>query len=149
MIPTPKHLKGRGKEWERRMEMGEQEMTNRRPLIAGNWKMNGLLGDGAALAKTLTERMGKAGKIASFELLVCPPYTLIARIGEVLAGSAIALGGQDCHPKEKGAHTGDVSARMLADLGCRYVIVGHSERRTDHGETDALVAAKAAAPRSE
>ena len=120
-------------------------MTPRRPLIAGNWKMNGLLGDGAALAKTLTERMGKAGKPASFDLLVCPPFTLIARIGEVLARSAISLGGQNCHPKEKGAHTGDVSARMLADLGCRYVIVGHSERRTNHGETDALVAAKAAA----
>ncbi len=120
-------------------------MTARRPLIAGNWKMNGLLGDGAALAKTLAERMGKAGKMAQFELLVCPPFTLIARIGDMLAGSTVALGGQDCHPKEKGAHTGDVSARMLADLGCRYVIVGHSERRTDHGETDALVAAKAAA----
>jgi triosephosphate isomerase len=78
-------------------------------------------------------------------MLVCPPFTLIGRIGEVLAGSAIALGAQDCHAKAKGAHTGNVSATMLADLGCRYVIVGHSERRTDHKESDAMVAAKAAA----
>ena len=120
-------------------------MTPRKPLIAGNWKMNGLRGDGIALAKTLTERMGGAGNPDSFELLVCPPFTLIAEVGEVVAGSAVSLGGQDCHPTEKGAHTGDIGARMLADLGCRYVLVGHSERRTDHGETDALVAAKAAA----
>jgi triosephosphate isomerase len=120
-------------------------MMVRRPLIAGNWKMNGLIGDGVFLAKSLAERMAKTGKSAIFDLLVCPPFTLIARVGEALAGSAVSLGGQDCHPKDKGAHTGDVSARMLADLGCRYVIVGHSERRTDHGETDAVVAAKAAA----
>ena len=119
-------------------------MTPRRTLIAGNWKMNGLRGDGKALAKALAERMGKAGT-ASFELLVCPPFTLIAEIGTALAGSQIILGGQDCHPMKKGAHTGDIAASMLADLGCRYVIVGHSERRTDHGETDALVADKAAA----
>jgi len=119
-------------------------MTTRKPLIAGNWKMNGLGEDGGELAKNLAERMKKVGA-APFEMLVCPPFTLIGRVGEALAGSAIALGAQDCHPKAKGAHTGDVSAPMLADLGCRYVIVGHSERRTDHKETDATVQAKAAA----
>ncbi len=107
--------------------------------------MNGLLGDGLSLARDLAARMGGPKNNARFDMAVCPPFTLIARIGDVLAGSAISLGAQDCHPKEKGAHTGDISAKMLADLGCQYAIVGHSERRTDHGETDALVAAKAAA----
>jgi len=121
-----------------------ERMTARKPLIAGNWKMNGLVGDGGDLAKNLAERMKKAGA-SPFEMVVCPPFTLIARVGEILTGSAVMLGGQDCHPKAKGAHTGDVSAAMLADLGCRFVIVGHSERRTDHKETDATVQAKAAA----
>ena len=120
-------------------------MIARKPLIAGNWKMNGLSRDGVALAKSLADRLGNARIPNAFELLVCPPFTLISRIGEVIAGSALSLGGQDCHTKEKGAHTGDVSAWMLADLGCRYVIVGHSERRTNHGETDAQVQTKAAA----
>ncbi len=78
-------------------------------------------------------------------MTVCPPFTLIAAVGDALAGSAISLGAQDCHPAEKGPHTGDVSAAMLADLGCRYVIVGHSERRTNHEETDTAVQDKAAA----
>ena len=120
-------------------------MPPRKPLIAGNWKMNGLRGDGVALAKTLVDRLRNAQTPPAFELLVCPPFTLVSLIGEVVVGSILALGGQDCHAKEKGAHTGDVSAQMLADLGCRYVIVGHSERRTNHGETDAQVQAKAAA----
>ena len=120
-------------------------MTARRPLIAGNWKMNGLIDDGVSLAKDLATRMGGVKNKTHFDMAVCPPFTLIARAGEVLAGSAVSLGAQDCHPKDKGAHTGDISAKMLADLGCKYVIVGHSERRTDHGETDALVAAKATA----
>jgi triosephosphate isomerase len=106
--------------------------------------MNGLGKDGVERAKTLVGRMKSAGP-THFDLLVCPPYTLIVRVGEALAGSPVALGAQDCHPKPKGAHTGDISAPMLADLGCRYVIVGHSERRTDHKETDAIVSAKAAA----
>ena len=118
-------------------------MAQRRRLIAGNWKMNGLSSDGLALARGLAERAHAAPLPA--ELLVCPPATLIARVGEALAGGAIALGGQDCHPEPSGAHTGDVSAEMLADLGCRYVVVGHSERRTDHGESDALVRRKAEA----
>ncbi|HSD34418.1 MAG TPA: triose-phosphate isomerase [Alphaproteobacteria bacterium] len=118
-------------------------MAQRRRLIAGNWKMNGLVADGLALARGLAERARAAPLPA--EILVCPPSTLIARVGEALAGGAIALGGQDCHPEPSGAHTGDVSAEMLADLGCRYVVVGHSERRTDHGESDALVRRKAEA----
>jgi len=116
----------------------------RRPLIAGNWKMNGLTGDGLALASALAER-AKASEGAPFDMLICPPFTLIAKVGEAVAGSPIARGGQDCHSEEKGAHTGDISAAMLADLGCRYVIVGHSERRADHHETDADVRAKAGA----
>ena len=79
------------------------------------------------------------------DLLVCPPATLLMEIGQAIAGSPVALGGQDCHTAQAGAHTGDVSAAMLADAGCRYVIVGHSERRADHGETDAVVRAKAEA----
>jgi triosephosphate isomerase len=116
------------------------DRTNRPPLIAGNWKMNGLSADGSALARAI--RAGAGGIDA--ELLVCPPATLLATIGEALAGSAIVLGGQDCHADRPGAHTGDIAAMMLADLGCRYVILGHSERRADHGETDDLVRAKAA-----
>jgi triosephosphate isomerase len=116
----------------------------RRPLIAGNWKMNGLSKEGVALARDLAGRMTGRPDYA-FDMAVCPPFTLVGALVQVVAGSGIAVGGQDCHPKPKGAHTGDVSAAMLADLGCRYVIVGHSERRADHGETDALVAAKAEA----
>ena len=116
----------------------------RRPLIAGNWKMNGLRGDGLALASALVQRM-KAETGPAFDMVVCPPFTLIAGVGAAVAGSAIALGGQDCHGDEKGAHTGDTSAAMLADLGCAFVIVGHSERRTDHAETDAQVKVKAEA----
>jgi len=117
---------------------------SRRPLIAGNWKMNGLMADGTALAAGLADNMTRAGT-SSFDMLVCPPFTLIAAVGRALEGSGVSLGAQDCHAVEKGAHTGDVSAAMLADLGCRYVIVGHSERRADHGETDAAVKAKAQA----
>ena len=114
----------------------------RRTLIAGNWKMNGLGTDGVALAKAVAAGAPAGGGV---ELLVCPPATLVARIAAALAGAAVAVGGQDCHAKESGAHTGDVSAEMLADAGARYVILGHSERRTDHGETDAGVRAKAEA----
>ncbi len=112
-----------------------------RPLIAGNWKMNGLRADGVALAEAI--RAGSEGLTA--ELLVCPPATLIALAADALGHGSVALGGQDCHPAPNGAHTGDISAAMLADLGCRYVILGHSERRVDHGETDELVRSKAAA----
>ncbi len=116
----------------------------RRPLIAGNWKMNGLGEDGARLAGALRELM-TAAPDAPFDMMVAPPFTLIGRVAEILSGSGIELGGQDCHGEASGAHTGDISAPMLADLGCRYVIVGHSERRTGHGDTDDLVRAKARA----
>jgi triosephosphate isomerase (TIM) len=119
-------------------------MIKPRKLIAGNWKMNGLLEEGRALAGELRRRLDGAGAVP-FDLAVFPPATLVLPIAELLRGSAIAVGGQDCHPKENGAYTGDVSAAMLADAGATHVILGHSERRQDHGETDALVAAKAAA----
>jgi triosephosphate isomerase len=121
--------------------------VTRRPLIAGNWKMNGLAADGLALAGKLARRVEDAA-VPAFDLLVCPPFTLISRVGEALAGSAIALGGQDCHAARAGAHTGDISASMLADAGCSHVIVGHSERRADHAETDAQVRDKAVAARA-
>jgi triosephosphate isomerase (TIM) len=114
-----------------------------RSLIAGNWKMNGLSADGWALADEIVRRAGS--QPSGPELLVCPPATLIGLVAEAVVGSSVALGAQDCHPDDSGAHTGDVSAPMLADLGCRYVIVGHSERRSDHGEASPLVAAKAKA----
>jgi triosephosphate isomerase len=110
------------------------------PLIAGNWKMNGGLADATALAKAVaTLPTGPA------EILVCPPFPFLAAVGQALAGSRVALGAQDCHAAPNGAHTGDVAAEMLRDVGCRYVIVGHSERRTNHAETDAVVKAKAEA----
>jgi len=119
-------------------------MAKPRPLIAGNWKMNGLSADGWALADAIVQG-ARALPAAGPELLVCPPATLIGLVAEAVAGSAVALGAQDCHPNDSGAHTGDVAAPMLADLGCRYVIVGHSERRADHGESSATVRAKAEA----
>ena len=109
-----------------------------RKLIAGNWKMNELRADGTALARALASQPPDHGR----ELLICPPATLLAGIAPLLAGSGIALGGQDCHPDPKGAHTGDISAAMLKDAGCDYVILGHSERRQEHHETDELVRRK-------
>jgi triosephosphate isomerase len=108
-----------------------------RPLVAGNWKMNGLAAEGEALARAVAA--GASGLRA--EIVLCPPATLLAR----LAACGVALGGQDCHAREKGAHTGDVSAAMLRDAGARFVILGHSERRADHAESDAAVRAKAEA----
>lgn len=109
-------------------------------LAAGNWKMNGL---GAQLAEA--HALAAAFPTPSVEVLLCPPATLLAPMAQALAGSAIVLGGQDCHAAAKGAHTGDLSAAMLADAGARSVILGHSERRADHGEGSAAVAAKVAA----
>ncbi|HEV7369060.1 triose-phosphate isomerase [Arenibaculum sp.] len=116
----------------------------RRKLIAGNWKMNGLFGEGTTLAKTLADRLASAGPVG-FDMLICPPATLVRTVAGLAAGSPLLVGGQDCHAKEKGAHTGDVSAEMLADAGAGHVIVGHSERRQDHRESDAVVRAKAEA----
>ena len=118
--------------------------ATRRTLIAGNWKMNGKSADGVALATSVGGKM-KSAAGASFDMLVCPPFTLISKVGEAIKGSGVMLGGQDCHTNVSGAHTGDISAEMLKDMGCDAVIVGHSERRTDHKETDELVAAKASA----
>ena len=117
-------------------------MAIRTKLVAGNWKMNGLRQDGMMLARSLAERATAAGAALGCELLVCPPATLLSTVGGILVGSSIALGGQDCHAAPNGAYTGDVSAEMLADLGCSYVILGHSERRHGHGETDAVVRGK-------
>src|ERR1035441_344253 len=110
------------------------------PLVAGNWKMNGLAVSEGELAKIVN---GAAGFKA--DLMVCPPATLIASFAAAARGSAVAIGGQDCHAEPSGAHTGDIAAEMLKDAGAVAVIVGHSERRTDHHETDALVRAKAIA----
>jgi triosephosphate isomerase (TIM) len=119
-------------------------MTNAiRPLIAGNWKMNGLKASMAEFEAMLNGASELAGKA---DLLVCPPATLIAAFAARARGATtLAVGAQDCHPKPSGAHTGDISAEMLADAGATAVIVGHSERRADHGETDALVRQKAQA----
>jgi triosephosphate isomerase len=114
-----------------------------RPLIAGNWKMNGLK---ASLAEFEAMLAGASQVAAKADLLVCPPATLIAGFADKAKGSkTLAVGGQDCHPKASGAHTGDISAEMLADAGASAVIVGHSERRADHGESDLLVRQKAEA----
>jgi triosephosphate isomerase len=114
-----------------------------RKLVAGNWKMNGQRTAAQSFAATLIRHLG--GRPAPCDMLVCPPAPLFDVLRAALAGSPVALGGQDCHGAPKGAHTGDVAASMLADAGCSHVIVGHSERRAAHGETDAAVAAKAAA----
>ena len=118
-------------------------MAVRTKLVAGNWKMNGLREDGSALARGLAQRTAAAGGSGSgCELLVCPPTTLLTIVSDILAGSSIALGGQDCHGAAKGAFTGDISPEMLADAGCSHVILGHSERRQGHGESDAVVREK-------
>lgn len=116
-----------------------------RPLVAGNWKMNGLkadLGIAAAVAQGY-----QAVLEAAVDLAICPPATLLFTAGAALAGSGIATGGQDCSVQPSGAFTGEISAAMLADAGATFCIVGHSERRTLHGESDATVKAKAVAAR--
>ena len=113
-----------------------------RPLVAGNWKMNGL----AAAEGELTKIVNGAAGLKT-DLMICPPATLIADFAAAARGSAVLIGGQDCHAEASGAHTGDIAAEMLKDAGAVAVIVGHSERRTDHGETDAEVRAKALAAR--
>jgi triosephosphate isomerase len=112
-----------------------------RPLIVGNWKMNGTRASGNELARIVA---GSAELREKIDLVVCPPATLILRFVEATAG-AIMIGGQDCHPEQSGAFTGDISAEMLADLGARAVILGHSERRANHHESDAEVRGKVAA----
>ena len=114
-----------------------------RPLVAGNWKMNGL---GASLSEIAAMRGAvDAGKAGAAEVAVCPPATLIAGAAKLLTGGALGLGAQDCFAADHGAFTGDISAPMLKDAGAQYVIVGHSERRAGHNESDAAVRAKAEA----
>jgi triosephosphate isomerase (TIM) len=113
------------------------------PLIAGNWKMNGLKAAARGLARDIAER-ARTSRL-NCDIALCPPAPLLHLVADAIEGAPMALGAQDCHPEPSGPHTGDVSAEMLADTGCRYVIVGHSERRAEHGETDALVGRKAAA----
>lgn len=119
--------------------------AKRRPLIAGNWKMNGLKKDARALAGALGTRLKKLKTKPGFDMLVCPPAPLIGPVVDAVKGTGLAVGGQDCHMAASGAHTGDVSAELLKSMGCKFVIVGHSERRTDHLETDKMVKAKAEA----
>ena len=114
------------------------------PLIAGNWKMNGLT---AALVEALDVRDGLARPdfAPGVEAMLCPPATLLTRLAEAAGGGRLQIGGQDCHVNASGAHTGDISAQMLKDAGATAVIVGHSERRADHGERDSDIKAKAEA----
>src|SRR5581483_5145462 len=126
---------------ERQANRAYREGEGMRQLIAGNWKMHGL---GAALGEIEALKRELAAKPPRADVLVCPPATLLTRAA-VAAGGAIAVGGQDCHAEPKGAFTGDISAEMLKDAGARAVIVGHSDRRLYHGETDSLVASKARA----
>ncbi len=116
-----------------------------RPLVAGNWKMHGTRASMQALVGDLLGRLGRDAPPVC-EMLICPPAPYLAEAAAMLSGCrALALGAQDCHPAERGAHTGDIAAPMLREVGCSYVIVGHSERRGGHGEGDDLVRAKAEA----
>jgi triosephosphate isomerase (TIM) len=111
-----------------------------RPLVAGNWKMNGTRAMLAQFDKLSTGLSGASA--APCDVMICPPATLVSAAVERAKGSGVRVGGQDCHAKASGAHTGDISAEMLADAGAQAVIVGHSERRTDHAESDVIVRAK-------
>jgi triosephosphate isomerase len=113
----------------------------RRPLVAGNWKMNGLKSSAGELEKIIAG----AGGLGQVDIMICPPATLIAQFAATARGTPVAIGGQDCHALPCGAYTGDIAAEMLKDAGASAVIVGHSERREYHGETDAQVRAKALA----
>ena len=118
--------------------------AGRRPILAGNWKLQGTIAEGVALAGAVRDGVrGAEGR----DVVLCPPFTAVAAVAQVVAGSGIAVGGQDCFWEPKGAYTGEVSAEMLREAGAAYVIVGHSERRQYFGETDETVARKAAAAR--
>jgi triosephosphate isomerase len=115
-----------------------------RPLAAGNWKMNGLSST-LDEARRVMDRLARADFAAGVDAMICPPATLLAQLAREAGGSRLQVGGQDCHVAASGAHTGDISAEMLRDAGATAVIVGHSERRADHGERDIEVSAKALA----
>jgi triosephosphate isomerase len=127
-----------------RIERGQQNQEGvdnmRRKLAAGNWKMNGLMSQLAEL-----DQLASSHPAPSVDLLICPPTTLIASAAQRTANSALKIGGQDCHTAVSGAHTGDIAADMLKDAGATSVLLGHSERREDHGEDDSLVCAKTSA----
>jgi triosephosphate isomerase len=114
-------------------------MANRQPIVAGNWKMNGSQAESAALLTGLKKGLGTVNKA---KIVVCPPFILVPLAAKELAGTTVAWGGQNLDTHKSGAYTGEVSGPMLKDFGCSYVIIGHSERRTLFGETDALVAEK-------
>jgi len=114
----------------------------RRPILAANWKMHKTAGEAAAFASAFLPLVKGARDV---DIAIAPPFTALDRLGQALAGSNVALAAQNTNAEEKGAFTGEIAPGMLVDLGCRYAIVGHSERRTLYGETDAIVAAKAAA----
>lgn len=115
-------------------------------ILAGNWKMNGLSADLEEVTRLVATTAEMAGEVG---IVICPPATLLSRVSDVLNPAGMASGGQNCHIAVKGAHTGDISAQMLRDAGATYVIIGHSERRTDHGETDGRVRTKAELAMSE
>lgn len=123
------------------MNANDADATHIRPLVAGNWKMNGLK---ASLSEALAvdEALGEAGSDIGADVMICPPATMVMVLAELAGKGGLRVGGQDCHVKESGAHTGDVSPEMLADAGASAVILGHSERRADHGETDRIVVEK-------
>jgi triosephosphate isomerase (TIM) len=114
----------------------------RTPMVIGNWKMNGTLAETRALTTALRDGLKRPGRV---EVAVCPPFTALACAAEVLAGSPIMLGAQNCHDAPSGAHTGEISPPMLVELGCRLVLCGHSERRREMGETDEQIKLKVAA----
>lgn len=116
-------------------------MIKRRRVIVGNWKMYGRLTSGLVLARSIAE-MAETQKPFGFDIVICPPATLIWPISEAIMGSPLQLGAQDCHAATHGAYTGSLSAAMFTDLGCRYVLLGHSERRAQYGETDDMVSKK-------
>lgn len=120
-------------------------MTKPFPLVAGNWKMNGTIASHAEFEAL--ETMIAEGAQARCDVLICPPYTLVASFANLESGR-VMVGAQDCHTAAKGAHTGDISAEMLKDAGAKYIIVGHSERRSDHEESSDLIHEKAAAVHS-
>jgi triosephosphate isomerase len=108
----------------------------RMPLCVGNWKMFGTLAEARPLATGVRDGLRRTKDV---ETVLCPPFTALQAVGEVLVGSSVVLGAQNCHPEPSGAHTGEIAPPMLAELGCRYVILGHSERRREAGETDELI----------